>query len=70
MAESLTQLRKKFAEQAIELSAINHEPRGRTLIIEKLAELDKLLETLLKEYHLCPQELEFFSERRRRRAAP
>lgn len=67
MAESLTQLREQLAEQAKELAAIKNERRARTLIIEKLAEIRQTTEELMQAYHLCPQELEHFSERRRRR---
>ncbi len=69
MADSLTQLRKQLAEQALELAAIRNEPRARALIIEKLVEVDATLTGLLEGYHLCPQELDLFSELRRKRLA-
>lgn len=64
--ELMHSLRAKLVEEAQELAAIEREPRVRSRIIEELVDVKEVYDTLLRVYHLSPQEIARAQDKKRK----
>ncbi len=64
--ELMRGLRAKLVEEAQELAAIEREPRVRSRIIEELVDVKEVYDALLRTYHLSPQEIARFQDKKRK----